>query len=610
MFFTNNTFPSQEQLLEINELISFKDNRVIEVVAKKGKYNSFNLENNTLTISYLNKSYVFKALSDSLVLNSSKNDLPFDDMGIMLDCSRNGIYTNESIKKLIKYLAMCGYTSLQLYTEDTYEIDGEPYFGYLRGSYSKEDLKELNSYADSYGIELIPCIQTLAHLSRIFRWKPYENLSDTDDILLVGNEKVYELIEKMFKTTRECFTTDKINIGMDEAFLLGSGKYREANGDVCKTDIMKQHVDKVLSIAKEYNYKCSMWSDMYYRLAFGSYYDDTIASFPSKVKSTIPEDVSLIYWDYYSKSQDHFEKILIQHNSLCKSTVFAGGFWSFIGMIPNNNFSIESAKASLEACKNNGIKNIFFAIWGDNGSECPLFSLLPSIFKVSDLAYNQKDEKTSIEKFNKIIGVDFNDFLLLDKINEFGNPNKLDLIDPSKYLLFNDCFAGIYDSTIEANDISIYCELLASFKKIKPANYCQIFNYGKAMCDVLQYKVSLGINTRKYYNNNDKKSLLKLANKEYKILIKKLTKLHKAFKEVWFSEKKGNGFEIIDYRIGGLVMRIKDCRAQIIDYCRGKTSKIDELELTILDFYGNGNDYKKQSGYFNDFTKMATVNYF
>ena len=52
----------------------------------------------------------------------------------MIDCSRNSVMNLQALKKLIPILAKAGYTTLQLYTEDTYEVNDEPYFGYLRGT--------------------------------------------------------------------------------------------------------------------------------------------------------------------------------------------------------------------------------------------------------------------------------------------------------------------------------------------------------------------------------------------------------------------------------------------------------------------------------------------
>ena len=55
-------------------------------------------------------------------------------------------------------------------------------------------------FADNFGIEIIPCIQTLAHLERMLRWNCYKPLLDCDNIILVGDDKVMALIDKMFAT--------------------------------------------------------------------------------------------------------------------------------------------------------------------------------------------------------------------------------------------------------------------------------------------------------------------------------------------------------------------------------------------------------------------------
>ena len=85
--------------------------------------------------------------------------------GVMLDMSRNAVMKPCEVKKFASIIKSFGYNMIQLYTEDTYEIDGEPYFGYLRGRYSKEELCDIVEYCNSIGVEVIPCIQTLAHLN-------------------------------------------------------------------------------------------------------------------------------------------------------------------------------------------------------------------------------------------------------------------------------------------------------------------------------------------------------------------------------------------------------------------------------------------------------------
>ena len=106
----------------------------------------------------------------------------------MGDCSRNAVYNISTAKQMIRYLARMGYDSMMLYTEDTYELPGYPYFGHMRGHFSETELTELDNYATMFGIELIPCIQTLAHMSTALRWPDFDGYKDSEDILLVGDE--------------------------------------------------------------------------------------------------------------------------------------------------------------------------------------------------------------------------------------------------------------------------------------------------------------------------------------------------------------------------------------------------------------------------------------
>ena len=176
-------------------------------------------------------------------------------LGVMIDVSRNGVMKVEELKRFALIVKEMGYDNIGLYMEDTYEITGEPYFGHLRGRYSKAELKEINDYMKSIGMIAIPYIQTLAHLKTLFQWNEYKDIKDINDILLVDDPKTYALIDKMFSTLRECFDTEKINIGMDEAFMVGLGKYAKTHGyPKDKVAVLYGHLTKVLAIAKKYVY--------------------------------------------------------------------------------------------------------------------------------------------------------------------------------------------------------------------------------------------------------------------------------------------------------------------------------------------------------------------
>ena len=88
--------------------------------------------------------------SDSFHLHERQQ---FDQIGPMLDLSRNAVLTVDSFKLMLNKMALMGMNSVMLYMEDTYEIKDEPYFGYMRGRYTQAELKEMDDYADQFGIE-------------------------------------------------------------------------------------------------------------------------------------------------------------------------------------------------------------------------------------------------------------------------------------------------------------------------------------------------------------------------------------------------------------------------------------------------------------------------
>ena len=65
----------------------------------------------------------------------------FETLGMMLDVSRNAVLKTESLKGIFEKMALMGIDLGMMYTEDTYEIPQQPYFGWMRGRYSMEEFR-------------------------------------------------------------------------------------------------------------------------------------------------------------------------------------------------------------------------------------------------------------------------------------------------------------------------------------------------------------------------------------------------------------------------------------------------------------------------------------
>lgn len=512
----------------------------------------------------------------------------------MLDMSRNGVMQPRIVKKYIDILKKMGYNSLMLYTEDTYEIEGEPYFGYLRGRYTVEELKDIDKYAKENNIELIPCIQTLAHLNGIFRWAEYEKIRDIDDILLIGDDRTYALIEKMFQSISNSFTLRTIVIGMDEAHNLGRGKYADKYGIKPSFELMQEHLQKVSKIAEKYQFKALMWSDMFLRIVNdGEYYGDN--PIPKEIAQQIPKNVTPIYWDYYHIEESEYEKYIDLHDSMKENLWFAGGTWCWAGFVPELQFALKSTRASMRACRHRGIKNIIMTLWGDNGRECSCFTALPILYYAIETYKGEENLERIKQKFKEIVGEDFDAFMLLDYPNQcHGKTYERD--NPSKYMFYNDVFNGVCDTNVRGGEDKYYKQGKRIFSKLEKEskNFGYLFRFEKELCAVLEKKFDLGLRTRKAYIASDKVQLATIA-KEYGKCAQTLKKFLNVFQELWEQENKMQGFEIHQNRIGGLIQRILCSKNRIERYISGKIEEISELNEEILDPYGLKN--KQESGF-------------
>ena len=127
--------------------------------------------------------------------------------GVMLDCSRNAVMSVGAVKKFIDYISLAGYDTLELYMEDVYEVKNEPYFGYMRGRYSIDELKSIDEYATAKGVKLIPAVQTLAHFTNLVKLEKYHGIVDVNDILLIDDDRTYDFIDNLFAALAGAFTS-------------------------------------------------------------------------------------------------------------------------------------------------------------------------------------------------------------------------------------------------------------------------------------------------------------------------------------------------------------------------------------------------------------------
>lgn len=533
-------------------------------------------------------------------------------LSLMLDCSRNAVPNIPFLKRFIDILADLGYNELQLYTEDLYEIEDEPYFGYLRGRFTKKDIAEIDEYCMSKGVELVPCIQTLAHLDNIFRWGRYASIQDFGNVLLTDEEETYAFIEKEFQAVSEAFSSRKINIGMDEAHLMGLGKHLQKHGYENPQEMFFRHLERVHAIAEKYGFQPMMWSDMFIRYGNDGEYYCKKPKVSDAAKAKKPNGVDLIYWDYGKRDKRIYKAMVKAHRELgCERLRWTAACWSFTGFVPHNYYGIAAQKAAFPVMQAEGVEDYMLAIWGDDGAECSKLANLPTIFHFAEMAKGNTDFADIKNKFREKFGISWSDFTAIDLPN-IVDKQTLDVYNPSKYMLYNDYFLGIFDNTVDmqariGEKYRNYARRLQKTAKHKEFGY--IFETAARLCKVLSIKYELGVKTRAAYRSNDKAETASLV-KVYMRLERLLDEFYHSFQKEWRIENSEYGFEVQTARLGGLLQRTKDCRLRLCDWINGDIAEIPELkEANDLDPYGRGKDYGKKSVVCNVYGNCFTANY-
>ncbi len=551
---------------------------------------------------YLDRPYqVFRAvtlLKERVLEENFSLEEPcfFDTCGAMFDGSQaSSLLKRDACKKLLLILAGMGFNMMMLYCEDCYSVEGEPYWGNMRPRFTPEDFRALDDYADALGIEMIPCIQTLGHLKEAIKRPPYKRLSDTKDVLLVGDEAVYALIDKLIGTVSACFRSKRIHLGLDEAWMLGLGNYRKRHGVRSQEVLMQEHVARVYEIVQRRGLTPMMWSDMYFRAKsnIDEYYDPNV-QFAETDKQRVPQNMGLIYWDYYHTDPSDYADMIDRHRMLGGHLIFAGSSRSTRTFASFYNISAAATNAALAACKQKGVREVFATVWGDDHREGSTFAALPGLMLYAEHMYAKEPDMARLpQRFFCCTGVDWDAFMDIDRLDCMPSYNgeNLEVLSLTRACLWQDVLLGLCDKDLGDASFSSHYSALKEKLKASARRYPAfepMFTFYSHLANVLETKADLGRQLTTAYRNNNFEELKRMAGHVLPKLSQDLQALRKAHRRHFFDEYKPVGWEILDIRYGGAIMRIDTAMERVLDYVTHKIDKIDELEEERLSFSGTG----------------------
>ncbi len=276
----------------------------------------------------------------------------------MLDISRGKIPNLSYLKELVDILAALKYNQLQLYMDTfIYEYKGFEEYWKDTQPLSVAEIRELDAYCKERFILLVPVQNSFAHMAAWTAKPELSHLAITRDgkpsqTLNPLHPGSLELMDKIYESVCEGYSSELFNIGMDEPFELGMNETKEECDKKGVGRVYTEYLEKICDLVCKKYKKQPM------------FFDDIVFKHPEEL-ANVPKNAIVMQWGYESEQQFDRNCRLIRDHGLrfyvCPGTSMWG---SITGRTNNANMNIWVA---AECGAYYGAEGFLLTEWGDDG---------------------------------------------------------------------------------------------------------------------------------------------------------------------------------------------------------------------------------------------------
>ena len=281
--------------------------------------------------------------------------------GYMLDISRGKMPKPETLRKMVDFLAELKYNEFQLYMEgDCFRYAAYPEETEGIECLTPEDIKALDQYCRERFIDLVPNQNSFGHMYTWLKKPAFRHLG------LFGSEEEvpstlnpilpesFEFMKNLYASLLPCFSSEFVNIGLDEAYGLGKYQIEEYCREKGKDIVFMEWLNKLSGhIREHYGKRVMFWADMIYH--------------HPQDYHLIPEDAVALEWGYELIQSQRMTAHCIEYRNagiryyVCPSVNTHG---SLAGRMDVTTFNIRTCG---ELASEYGAEGLLLTDWGDGG---------------------------------------------------------------------------------------------------------------------------------------------------------------------------------------------------------------------------------------------------
>lgn len=284
--------------------------------------------------------------------------------GVMLDVSRGRVPTMDTLFALVERFAGWKFNHLQLYTEHTFAYDGHEEVWREASPMLPAEVRALDAFCRERHIELVANQNCFGHMHRWLTHERYRPLSEVPEgvihpfalqpepfSLCPTDPRSLALIEDLLDQLLPCFSSDEVNVGLDETFDLGLGRSKQA---CAERGVGRVYLDFLRAV-----HRCL--ADRGKRMQFWA---DILLNHPELVDE-VPRDCVAMIWGYEADHPFEQQTAAVARSGLpffvCPGT---SSWQSFSGRTAKMRANIEGAVRSGVAA---GAEGMLVTDWGDRG---------------------------------------------------------------------------------------------------------------------------------------------------------------------------------------------------------------------------------------------------